>query len=66
MTRRTPRRRRAQAVIYDEQKVTAAEAALMAARVSGCTCDPEIDLEGIAATVYHDDWCALLRREDRN
>lgn len=45
--------------------------ALATARAEGCTCDPEIELVEIepdlySARVAHDDWCALLRAEDRN
>ncbi len=54
-------------VIYSTGKITTPEqAALAAAKASGCTCEPEITVKGITATISHDDWCALLRREDRN
>lgn len=47
------------------------EAALIAARAEGCTCEPEVELVEIEPRVYvsrvaHDPWCVLLRRRDRN
>jgi len=56
------------AVIYDTTSFrTAEDALLVAARAEGCTCDPDITLaDPPHAHVYHDDWCALLRRQDIN
>jgi hypothetical protein len=45
----------------DEQMVRAA------ARVEGCTCDPDVDLSNPPhAHISHDDWCALLRAHEVN
>jgi hypothetical protein len=53
--------------VYDPDRITSPNAAaLIAAKAAGCTCDPEITVEGIHATVEHDDWCALLRSRDVN
>jgi hypothetical protein len=43
------------------------DAAIVAARVGGCTCDVEVDVTTDAdglhhATVRHDHWCPLLNR----
>lgn len=43
-------------------------AALLGARVKGCTCDPDVELELDRSGVFwhchvrHDDWCPLLAR----
>lgn len=78
MTRRkhgTPRPRGLSAIaIYDPATFTdPQQAALIAARADGCTCNPEISIKANAgngdighATIRHDDWCALLRRGDVN
>lgn len=50
------------------------EGAKLMARMQGCICDVEVEIEGdtsapglYRAKVMHDDWCPLLRaREDRN
>jgi hypothetical protein len=55
-------------VAYDKSTFTTPEDALrVAARAQGCTCNPHITLDsGGHATARHDDWCALLRRQDVN
>jgi hypothetical protein len=56
-----------QIAVYDPNRITSPNAAALAAtRAAGCTCDPQITIEGIHATVAHDDWCALLRSRDVN
>lgn len=41
-------------------------AAVLAAKLAGCTCDVEVELEQVDgihhAHVHHDSWCALLTR----
>lgn len=49
---------RAQLVAFRPGRLDAHEALLIAARVSGCNCDPDID----PPRIYHDPWCRLLRR----
>ncbi len=61
----TPRRPQTIAA-YDADRLTAKDAALTAAKADGCTCNPDITINGTHATVRHDDWCALLRRRDVN
>jgi hypothetical protein len=52
---------------YDPERMTAHEAVLTAARLAGCTCNPDIELaEPPHAHVRHDNWCALLRAQDVN
>jgi hypothetical protein len=51
---------------YRSDRLTAHQAASTAARAQGCTCDPDIEIDGIHAYVRHDDWCALLRHGDVN
>ena len=69
--RQMRRRRRAvwnQVVVFEPDPTDSYEAMLVAARAAGCTCAPYVymsDLEREAA-VYHDSWCALLRRGDMN
>ena len=45
-----------------------ATAAVIAARINGCNCDVEVELELIDgvhhAHLSHDGWCALLKRID--
>jgi hypothetical protein len=55
-------------VAYNTETFTTAEEALRAAaRAQGCTCDVRITLAPNGhAHAAHDDWCALLRREDTN
>lgn len=55
-------------VAYDTSAFTSAEDALRtAARAQGCTCKPDVTLtDDKQAHLLHDDWCALLRREDAN
>jgi hypothetical protein len=54
-------------VAYDPSRFTdPLEAALIATRTAGCTCSPEIEVNGIHATVRHDAWCSVLRRQDVN
>ncbi len=41
-------------------------ASLQAARLDGCTCDPDVktteDMSGVMhIQILHDDWCALLQ-----
>jgi hypothetical protein len=62
----TARARRPQVIVYDHDEMTPLEAVLVAVRASGCTCAPEVDLGSTRCTVHHDNWCGLLRREDRN
>ena len=51
-------------VAYSSERFTAEQAAVTATRVAGCTCSPEVVVDGLRATVRHDPWCALLRRSD--
>lgn len=55
-------------VAYDMGSFPSAQdAVLAAARAQGCTCRPDITLDGAGhAHALHDDWCALLRRGDVN
>jgi hypothetical protein len=55
-------------VVFETGRVSPREAMLAAARAAGCTCAPNILLSDVdhCAGVYHDDWCALLRRQDVN
>jgi hypothetical protein len=53
-------------VLYDDQRITAQEAAIVAARAEGCTCAPEVTIAGVSAVLRHDSHCALLRRKDVN
>lgn len=58
------RQRLPMAVAYRPERFeTPEQAAIAATRAAGCTCDPDITINGIRATVKHDDWCALLRRD---
>lgn len=61
--------------IYAPEKFASAEDAIrVAVRATGCTCNPEFEIQGALGpgdiervTVHHDNWCALLRRlEDVN
>lgn len=63
---RRRRRRQPQLAAYRTDRFAAHEATLAAARASGCTCQPEIELKWPRVYCRHDDWCALLRREDVN
>jgi hypothetical protein len=54
------------AVLYDHLRITAQEAAIVAARAEGCTCAPEVTIAGVSAYLRHDQHCALLRRQDVN
>jgi hypothetical protein len=63
------RQRRPPTIIaYDTSAFTSAEDALRtAARAQGCTCKPDVTLtDDGQAHLLHDDWCALLRRQDVN
>jgi hypothetical protein len=65
----SPRHRKQPAVVaYDRDRfATPQEALLAAARAQGCTCNPVITIDdNDNATARHDDWCALLRRQDTN
>jgi hypothetical protein len=69
LRRSRERQRRAPTVVaYDKSAFTSAEEALRAAaRAQGCTCNVQITLGNNGhAHAQHDDWCALLRREDVN
>jgi hypothetical protein len=69
MSATNPIRRRdpaPQLALILDPTLDAKRAALIAARAAGCTCAPDVEIRGIRATVRHDNWCALLRREDRN
>jgi hypothetical protein len=63
---RRRRERPPQLVAYLTDRLAAREATLAAARASGCTCQPEIELDWPRVYCRHDDWCALLRCEDVN
>jgi hypothetical protein len=52
--------------LFDPTQTTAIEAVTAAARGQGCTCDPEVTIDGVRAFLRHDDWCALLRQQDVN
>jgi hypothetical protein len=67
-TRKLRRERQSgpQLVAYRGDRLSAQEAAIAAARASGCTCSPTVAVRGVQAIVSHDGWCALLRREDVN
>jgi hypothetical protein len=52
--------------LYDPDRMTVEEAAIVAARVEGCTCAPTVTIAGVSAFLQHDDWCALLRCKDVN
>jgi hypothetical protein len=64
--RQDPERRPTSAVLYDHERITAQEAAIVAARAEGCTCAPEVTIAGVSAFLRHDSWCSLLRRRDVN
>ena len=43
------------------------DAALLGARIAGCTCEPDIDVTTVLPGLHdvivgHDDWCELHRR----
>jgi hypothetical protein len=66
---RRSRRRKpslAQLVEFDTGRVSPDQAMLAAARAAGCTCAPDIVVSDgdQSARIYHDSWCALLRRGD--
>ena len=63
---RRRRERPQQLLAYASDRIDAHDATLAAARASGCTCQPDIALGGSYVYCRHDDWCALLRREDVN
>jgi hypothetical protein len=52
--------------LYDPERMTPAEAIIATARAQGCTCKPEVTIDGVRAFLRHDDWCALLRKQDVN
>lgn len=66
--RRRPQRPAPSLLAYDPARLAKRDAVLAAARAQGCTCKPTITIapDGYNATVGHDDWCALLRRQDVN
>jgi hypothetical protein len=66
--RRRPHRPAPSVLAYDPERLPARDAVLAAARAQGCTCKPTINIapDSYNATVEHDDWCALLRRQDTN
>jgi hypothetical protein len=70
--RRSRQRRRTpfygQLVEFEPGRVSSLQAMLVAARAAGCTCAPDIVLSDVdkCAGIYHDSWCALLRRRDLN
>jgi hypothetical protein len=51
-------------VAYSSEQLDPKEAALVAAKAAGCTCEPDITIDGDEATIKHDHWCAVLRRKD--
>jgi hypothetical protein len=58
----------AQVVEFEPGRVSPRHAMLVAARAAGCTCAPDIVVSDVdhSAAIYHDSWCALLRRGDLN
>jgi hypothetical protein len=67
--RRRPRaqRREPDAVaLFDPTQTSAVEAVIATARGQGCTCKPDVTIEGVRAVLHHDEWCALLRKRDVN
>jgi hypothetical protein len=70
--RRSRRHRRkppfAQLVEFEPGRVSARQAMLAAARAAGCTCAPDVVVSDVdqCAGIFHDEWCALLRRGDLN
>jgi len=61
--RRRPRRQ----VVLFKPELNAYEATLAAARVSGCVCDPEIEIGPPPhVSVAHDPWCPIVRAGDVN
>ncbi len=64
--REREQRRDTSVVLYAPGVLTNLEAVRVAIRTEGCTCKPDITVEGIYAHVQHDDWCALLRKRDVN
>jgi hypothetical protein len=52
------------AITFSSAELEPHEAALTATRRAGCTCDPEIEIEGKAITIKHDYKCPVLRRRD--
>jgi hypothetical protein len=63
---RRPRKRPDAIALYDPERTSAIDAAIAAARGQGCTCQPEVTIDGVRAFLRHDDWCALLRKRDVN
>jgi hypothetical protein len=63
---RDPRHGPDAVALFDPNQTSAVEAARAAARAHGCTCDPEVAIDGVRAVLAHDHWCALLRQEDVN
>jgi hypothetical protein len=55
-----------QVALYAPARISAARVAHAAAIAAGCTCRPDVEIRGDVATVRHDSWCALLRRDDKN
>ena len=64
--KQNPLRRPAAGVLYNPDAMTPRQAAIVAARAEGCTCKPTVTVDGVRAFLQHDDWCALLRRQDVN
>jgi hypothetical protein len=54
--RRSPR-----VVAYSSEQFSQDEAVFASTRLAGCTCEPDIRIDGQDVHVKHDQWCALLR-----
>lgn len=63
---RRMRRRTMQPVAFDPAVMDASEAAVIAAKASGCRCKLEVVVRSGKLIVRHDSWCPLLRRGDVN
>ena len=55
-----------QVLAYAPSRLTPREAALIAARVAGCACEPDVEIRDVHAFIRHDDWCPVLRKGDVN
>lgn len=66
-TRATEGGRPSMAVAYSSEEFPdRRDAALAATKAAGCTCEPDITIDGDVVTIKHDHWCAVLRRKDVN
>lgn len=56
---------RGQPVSYSsEEYPDRRDAALAVTKAAGCTCEPEITIDGDTVRIKHDPWCVVLRRKD--